>query len=114
MRKFTPKLKISDWWNYAACTIPDNADYGISIPSSAKLPSPLLPKSQRYLKDTWWPQGLIPERVPPISYNRYCKTEREANEMDKNKIQIEDIILNSAGLKNKAKMYIAKYGLFFL
>lgn len=112
MRKFTPKLKISDWWNYVACTIPDNTDYISNIPSSAKLPRPLLPKSQRYLKDTWWPQALIPERASPISYDGYCTTEREVNEMDnKNKIQIEDIILNSAGLKNKAKMHIAKYGI---
>lgn len=112
MRKFTPKLKISDWWNYVACTIPDNTDYIGNIPSSAKLHKPIIPKSQRYLKDTWWPQALIPERESPISYDGYCTTEREENEMDnKNKIQIEDIILNSAGFKNKAKMHIAKYGI---
>ena len=115
MRKFTPKLKISDWWNYAACTIPDNADYSSNIPSSAKMDKPIIP-DQLYHTITYYGNHthfdyFKIEYADPISYNGYCKTEREANEMDKNKIQIEDIILNSAGLKNKAKMHIAKYGI---
>lgn len=115
MRKLTPKLKISDWYNYVAYSIPDNTDYINNIPSFTKMNKPIIADRlyhgiTYYANHTHFTYFKI-EYADPISYNGYCTTEREVNEMDKNKIQIEDIILNSVGLKNKAKAYITKYGI---